>query len=84
MLHPRTSCPRVVYIRLLAWHSTLYIICILYVDNMQVAECRVPPDSTSTLHSPYIMPAAHSRMETVVNNPHFQLWFHGTTYVGQM
>ena len=43
------------YIRLLAQHPTLYIFCALYIDNLQVAECRVPPDPTFTLHSPYIM-----------------------------
>ncbi|MGN0282034.1 MAG: hypothetical protein ACI4B3_10730 [Prevotella sp.] len=41
--------------RQLAYHSTLYIICILRIDNLQVTECRVPLNSTFTLHSTYIL-----------------------------
>lgn len=33
---------------------TLYIIRRLYADNQTVGECRVSPNSTFTLHHPYI------------------------------
>ena len=41
-------------IGMLRKHPTLYTISLLYTDNQRIGECRVPPNPTFTLHSPYI------------------------------